>query len=410
MKETFKDKILRIVDFVLAHGKFVFPIILIAAVAVTVTIALQAGSDKVTAAESPENGQASLSDGDAPEGLVVPDATLEVNAYPEVNALINIYYLAMADGDADTIASIQSSMSDMERIRIVEMGKYIESYPVIEVYTKPGPEENSYVVIVYNKTIMSYYPEDEIPGYASYYVCTKEDGTLYINLEDVTEEVFDYIRKVAQQDDVVDLCNKIEVEYNELCLEKPELFSYITQVEQELKIAAGIALAQQISEAEGEGSEPEPEGGEQENEGETEGPVTPEQIGPIYATTTATVNVRNSDSETADRVTKVSANTKVEVLEQRLNGWSLVNYNGTEGFIKSEYLNIMESASNVQIIGTVTPTTNLNVRVAPSQTAQKLGVAVGGDELNLIADEGEWCKVVYNGQIGYVKAEYVKHN
>lgn len=410
MKGTVKDKILRIVDFVMAHGKLVFPIILIAAVAVTVTIALKAGSDKVTAAESDLNGQVSLSDGDASGELIVPDTALEVNAYPEVNALIAIYYQAMADGDADTIASIQSSMSDMERIRIMEMGKYIESYPLIEVYTKPGPEANSYVVIVYNKTIMSYYPEDEIPGYASYYVCSKEDGTLYINLEDVTEEVFEYIRKVAQQDDVVDLCNRIEVEYNELCIEKPELFNYITQVEQELKIAAGVALAQQISESEEDGSASEPDGGETENGGETAEPAAPEQIGPLYATTTTTVNVRSSDSETADRINKVPANSKVEVLEQRPNGWSQIKYEGTEGFIKSEYLSIVESANGVQTIGTVTTSTNLNVRVSPSETAEKLGVAVAGETLDLIAVDGDWCKVVYNGQIGYVKAEYVQQN
>lgn len=411
MKKTVKDKILRIVDFVLAHGKLVFPIILIAAVAVTVTIALQAGSDKVAAAEPSESGQASLSDGDdAPTELVVPDTALELNAYPDVNALIVTYFQAMADGDADTIASIQSSMDDMEHIRIEELGKYIESYPVIEVYTKPGPEENSYLVIAYNKTVMSYYPEDEIPGYASFYVCAREDGTLYINQEDVTDEVSEYIRKVVLQDDVVDLCNRIEVEYKELCIEKPELFSYITQVEQELKTAAGVILAQQISEAGGGGSVSDPNAGEDENPEETEEPVTPVQTGPLYATTTATVNVRSSDSETADKINKVSANTKVEVLEQRVNGWSRIVYDGTEGFIKSEYLSLAESVNDVQIIGTVTATTNVNVREAPSQTARKLGVTANGEILDLIAVEDDWCKVVYNGQIAYIKTEFVTQN
>ena len=410
MKGTVKDKILRIVDFVLSHGKMVFPIILIAAVAVTVTIALKAGSGRVAAAETPESGQDSLSAGDVTAELTVPDTALELNAYPEVNALIAIYFQAMADGDADTIASIQSSMDDLERIRIVELGKYIDSYPLIEVYTKPGPEENSYLVIVYNKTIMSYYPEVEIPGYASFYICTKEDGTLYINLEDVSEEVSEYIQKVVWQDDVKELCNRIEVEYKELCIEMPELFSYITQVEQELKTAAGVVLAQQISEAESEEGASGSNTGEGENGGETENPVTPEQTGPIYATTTATVNVRKSDSETADKINKVPANTKIEVLEQRANGWSRVIYEGTEGFIKSEFLNIVESANGVQTIGTVTASTNVNVRISPSETAQKLGVLVGGETLDLIAVEGDWCKVIYNGQIGYVKAEFVQQD
>lgn len=408
MKGTIKEKILQIVDFVLVHGKLVFPILLIAAVAVTVTIALKAGSDRVTAAETTENGQASLSGGDILTELVVPDTALEVDAYPEVNALIATYFQAMADGDADTIASIQSSIDDLERIRIVELGKYIENYPLIEIYTKPGPEENSYIAIAYNKTVMSYYPEVEIPGYVSFYVCSKEDGTLYINQEDVTEEVSEYILKVVLQDDVVELRNRIEVEYKELCIEKPELFSYITQVEQELKTAAGVILAQQISES--EEADGESGSGEEENEGETEEPIVPEPTGPLYATTTATVNVRSSDSQEADKINKVPANTRIEVLEQRPNGWSKVIYEGVEGYIKSEFLDIIESASNAEIIGTVTTTTNVNVRMSPSQTAQKLGVAASGATLDLIAVEGDWCKVVYDGQIGYIKSEYVQQN
>ncbi len=410
MKKIIKDKALQVVDFVLKHSRLIFPVILIAAVAVTVTIALEAKADKIDTTETQESGQDSLSEGDVPAQLVVPDTALELNAYPEVNALINAYFQAMAAGDADAVAAIQSSVDDMERIRITELGKYIESYPLIDVYTKPGPEENSYVVIAYNKTIMSYYPEDEIPGYASFYVCAREDGSLYINQEDVSEEVSEYIRKVVLQDDVVELCNRIEVEYKELCIEKPELFNYITQVEQELKTAAGVLLAQQISEEEGTGSESGSDAAVDENGGGESVPAEPEAAGPIYATTTTTVNVRSSDSETADKINKLPANTKVEVLEQKVNGWSRILYDNAEGYIKSEYLSIVESAKGVETIGTVTATANVNVRAAASETAEKLGVAVGGETLDLIALEGDWCKVVYNGQIGYVKAEFVSQN
>ena len=67
-----------------------------------------------------------------------------------------------------------------------------------------------------------------------------------------------------------------------------------------------------------------------------------------------------------------------------------------------------ESAANVETIGTVTADTNVNVRATASETGTKLGIVVGGETLDLVAREGDWCKVVYNGQIGYVKAEFVK--
>jgi uncharacterized protein YgiM (DUF1202 family) len=208
------------------------------------------------------------------------------------------------------------------------------------------------------------------------------------------------------QDDVVELCNKIEVEYKELCIARPELFNYISQVEQEVKTAAGLILAQQISEESGEEGETESteEGGDA-GLGETE---TSEETGPVYATTTATVNVRSSDSETADKINKVSANTQVQVLEQRANGWTKILYGGKEGFIKSQYLSIAESASDAEVIGTVTAITTVNVRLTASTTATKLGVVAEGESLSLVANDGEWCKVIYNGQIGYVKAEYVQ--
>ena len=55
----------------------------------------------------------------------------------------------------------------------------------------------------------------------------------------------------------------------------------------------------------------------------------------------------------------------------------------------------------------MTATTNINVRSAASETAERLGVLAGGSTLDLIANENGWCKVKYNGQVGYVKSDYV---
>lgn len=416
MKVSIKERVLQVRDFVVARGKLVFPILLIAAVAITVTIALKAGADTVNATGTSEPETASLSDGNMVAEFAVPDTPLEQNAYPELNTLVLAYFEAMANGDAEAIASIQSSLDDMERIRIEELGKYIEGYPAVEVYSKPGPEENSYIVIAYTRVIMSYYPEDYLPGYTSFYVCTDAEGKLYINKESVPEEISEYIRKVILQDDVVELCNKIEVEYKDICLNKPELFTYMSEVEQQVRVAAGEILASQISGNNGDaavsadGNSVVNEPGEPES-GSTpvpEEPSVPVQTGPVYATATTTVNVRSSDSETADKLGKVSGGTKVEVLEQKANGWSRIVYENGEGYIKSEFLNVAESATGVETIGTVTATANVNVRVTPSETAEKMGIVTGGETLDLVGTEGDWSKVIYNGQIGYVKSEYVQ--
>ena len=133
-----------------------------------------------------------------------------------------------------------------------------------------------------------------------------------------------------------------------------------------------------------------------------------EEQGPQYVTTTTTVNVRSSDSEQADKLGKVAGGTKLQVLEQRANGWTKVDYEGKEGYIKTEFLQLAESAAGAETIGTVTATTNINVRASASETADRLGVLSGGDSAELVGTEGDWSKIRYNGQIGYVKSEYVQ--
>lgn len=340
--------------------------------------------------------------------MEIPDVALELNAYPEVNNLLRTYYDAKASGDVDTIESIQNNLDDMERIKIPELANYIDSYPLIDVYTKPGPEEGSYLVIAYTHVVISYYPDDYLPGYETFYICKNEDGSLYINKGVVDESVSEYIRQVCLQDDVVELYNKITVEYNEVCLEKPEFLQYLQLIEQQVQQAAAVILANEVV-GDVSGGDVSGNTDVSANEGTDTTVTEPEApAGPIYATANTTVNVRSSDSETADKLGKLAGGTKVEVQEQKVNGWTRIVYEGKDGYVKSEFLNVAESAGNVDTIGTVTATANVNVRAAASETATKLGIVTGGESLELVAREGDWCKVIYNGQIGYVKAEFVQ--
>ena len=407
MKETIKKRVLLVRDFILARGKIVFPILLIAAVAITVVIALKI-TGKEKEGHDVANGTAAVSDGDA-QVLEIPDVALELNAYPEVNNLLKAYYDAKAAGDVEAIEALQNNMDDMERIKIPELANYIESYPLVDVYTKPGPEEDSYLAIAYTHVVISYYPDDYLPGYETFYICKNEDGSLYINKGVVDESISEYIRQVCLQDDVVELYNKITVEYNEVCREKPEFLQYLSLIEQQVQQAAAVVLANEVvgdvsggDVSTGNVDEGNPDG---ENPDVTE-PEVP--AGPVYATATTTVNVRSSDSETADKLGKLAGGTKVEVQEQKVNGWTKIVFEGKDGYVKSEYLSVAESAGNVETIGTVTATTNVNVRATASETGTKLGIVTGGETLDLIAREGDWCKVKYNGQIGYVKAEFVQ--
>lgn len=404
-----KEKIHSIGNYIIKHNKIVLPAVVVVAVAVTVSVSLSMNNGHKEAQLQAEIESASAASEAAATETATQEVPLVANEEGDIYSLIATYYNAMATGDESTLRSVCDEISDKDMYRYVELSQYIDYYPTLEIYTKTGPEEGSVIAYVYYK-IKFVGHDEEVPGYQALYICTNDSGELYIKRGENTEEVNDYIKTVSTQDDVVEFNNKITVEYNELMVEHPEVLQYISELDSQVSIAVGEKLASQVSgdtqntedgNTEGttvDGQDTSAEGGEQ----------TTEEQGPQYVTTTTTVNVRSSDSEQADKLGKVSGGTKLELLEQRPNGWTKVNYEGKEGYIKSEFLQTVESAAGAEVIGTVTATTNINVRASASETADRLGVLSGGDSADLLGTEGDWSKIRYNGQIGYVKSEYVQ--
>lgn len=403
-----KSKLTRARDYVVRHCKIVFPVLLIVVAAVTVSLALGARREKAKADEIAAESQAETETDESAVTTVQEDVPLSQNENGEIYTLLATYYNAMALGDTETILSVCSEYSDNELLRLSERAKYMEYYPALEIYTKPGPEEGSTVAYVYYKLVFVNH-EQEIPGFQAWYICTDEQGGLYINTGELSDEVNDYITAVSTQDDVVELYNRVNVEYNEVVTENPELLTYMEELSTQVNTAVGTALAKENASSEEQSEEAEGQE-EQTGEGQTteeSSAETPAEEGPKYATATTTVNVRSSDSEQADKLGKVSGGQRVQVQEVRVNGWTKILYEGKDGYIKSSYLQMEESAADQTVIGTVTATTNINVRSAASETSERLGVLAGGESLDLLAEENGWCKVNYSGQVGYVKSEYV---
>lgn len=401
-----KEKIHSIGNYIIKHNKVVLPAVVVVAVAITVSVSLSLSNRHKEAQQEAEIASAASETATEP---ATEDVPLVANEEGAVYTLIATYYNAMATGDEETLRSVCDEISDKDMYRYVELSQYIDYYPTLEIYTKTGPEEGSVIAYVYYK-ISFVGHEEEVPGYQALYICTNDQGGLYIKRGENSEEVNEYIKTVSTQDDVVEFNNKITVEYNELMVEHPEVLQYISELDSQVSIAVGEKLANQVAgetqvaeagteEGSTDGQDTQTENGEQQEA---------EDQGSQYVTTTTTVNVRSSDSEQADKLGKVSGGTKLQVLEQRPNGWTKVDYEGKEGYIKTEFLQLAESVAGAETIGTVTATTNINVRASASETADRLGVLSGGDSAELVGTEGDWSKIKYNGQIGYVKSEYVQ--
>ena len=401
-----KEKIHSIGNYIIKHNKVVLPAVVVVAVAITVSVSLSLSNRHKEAQQEAEIASAAS---ETATETATEEVPLVANEEGAIYTLIATYYNAMATGDEETLRSVCDEISDKDMYRYVEMSQYIDYYPTLEIYTKTGPEEGSVIAYVYYK-ISFVGHEEEVPGYQALYICTNDQGGLYIKRGENSEEVNEYIKTVSTQDDVVEFNNKITVEYNELMVDHPEVLQYISELDSQVSIAVGEKLANQVAaetqvaeagteEGSTDGQDTQTENGEQQEA---------EDQGPQYVTTTTTVNVRSSDSEQADKLGKVSGGTKLQVLEQRPNGWTKVDYEGKEGYIKTEFLQLAESAAGTETIGTVTATTNINVRASASETADRLGVLSGGDSAELVGTEGDWSKIKYNGQIGYVKSEYVQ--
>lgn len=401
-----KEKIHSIGNYIIKHNKVVLPAVVVVAVAITVSVSLSLSNRHKEAQQEAEIASAAS---ETATETATEEVPLVANEEGAIYTLIATYYNAMATGDEETLRSVCDEISDKDMYRYVELSQYIDYYPTLEIYTKTGPEEGSVIAYVYYK-ISFVGHEEEVPGYQALYICTNDQGGLYIKRGENSEEVNEYIKAVSTQDDVVEFNNKITVEYNELMVDHPEVLQYISELDSQVSIAVGEKLANQVAgetqvaeagteEGSTDGQDTQTENGEQQEA---------EDQGPQYVTTTTTVNVRSSDSEQADKLGKVSGGTKLQVLEQRPNGWTKVDYEGKEGYIKTEFLQLAESAAGTETIGTVTATTNINVRASASETADRLGVLSGGDSAELVGTEGDWSKIKYNGQIGYVKSEYVQ--
>lgn len=342
----------------------------------------------------------------------VDDGSLQENVYEDVNNLVKTYFDAQASGNRDTIASLKSDTTEEELIKIEKKSAYIDAFENLTVYTKLGEAENSYIAFVYYD--IHFTGIDTVaPGLTTLYVCQNDAGELHIYDGDLDEATSARIKEAASEDDVVELFNRVEVAYNGAIEADANLKTFMD----ELPTKLDTEVAQALKDA-GTQEEPQPE--EEQTEEVAAIPATTETV-----QATDTVNVRSSDSENADKLGKLDVGTQVTRYESKENGWSRIDYNGQEGYVKSEYLSVVstqevteeaaeapaentESADQTVASGKVNVKETVNVRKSASESAEKIGVAYQGENYDLVMKQADgWSKIKFNGEVGFVKSEFL---
>lgn len=141
-----------------------------------------------------------------------------------------------------------------------------------------------------------------------------------------------------------------------------------------------------------------------------------------FAAENGTVNtdalrLRSEPSTTSTTIGYLNTGAQVEILED-LGDWLKVSCDGKTGYLYAEYVSsgssasITAAASSETVAGKTGVITGniVNFRAGPSMDDAILTTLTDGTELTIEAIAGDWCQTTWEGQEGYVKADYVSVN
>ncbi len=424
---SFKEKLDKAVKSVLGdsadiqwknldHKKVYTAIAVLIAVVVLIIVLIVNGVSGGKA-KQPENKQepAAVSENETPvEEEETEENPLEINAHAEVNELVEKYFQGLASGDTELVASTVDVLSDEEKQTIERKKDYIEAYHNIACYTKKGLEENSYVVFA-SYEMKIYNIETAAPGIMALYVCTADDGSLYIYNDEAPEELTNYVLELAAEEEVAAIISDVDNRYQQLILEDADLGKFAETMLQSQK--------EETPEAE------EPDAPAENEEGETA-----DLEEPVSTVTTDTIRMRAERSTDSSILDVLAVGTSVKVYANYEDGWSKIDYNGTVGYCKTEFLENTEGvatetaeqpAETEQPVQTETPapeetaSESVNkqmqfketVRIRAERSTDSERVATGYMmELATVLENYSdgWSKIDYNGTIGYCKTEFLR--
>mgnify|MGYP001582329639 CR=1 FL=1 len=131
--------------------------------------------------------------------------------------------------------------------------------------------------------------------------------------------------------------------------------------------------------------------------------IVSEQASVTYKKTTANLNMRTGPSTSNSIITKIPEGTVVKVISSS-NGWDYVEYDGQKGYCSNSYLVATNETPTVKKI----TTTNVNFRKGPGTNYAIISTISANTVVDILSTSGDWAKVKYNGQEGYIHTDYLK--
>ncbi len=113
-----------------------------------------------------------------------------------------------------------------------------------------------------------------------------------------------------------------------------------------------------------------------------------------------------SKASTSSSTLDYAPDGEVVIVEGKVGNWYKVIYNLQEGYMSADYLDFSK-VENVELGYGVVNDTRVNMRRGPGTGYASLGKFTQGEKAYIIGINNQWYKVIYNGQICYIRSDYL---
>lgn len=357
------------------------------------------------------------------------------NNNSELTTLINNYYTAYAEGDTDTLATLATPVSDQEISYIAFYSQYIESFNDVQIYTKPGLTDNSYLVTT--EVELKYNDIDTAaPGLDFFYVETNEDGKLYINniygsfnqnnnIYEMDTEISDLIAVYIRQQDLLDLKAEVDEAYESALESDENLSALMSDTLPAAIIQWNTDYTAEVAAAAEEAAKAEEEAAAAAEAEAQEAAEAEEEANSYTGTTNAKANVRSAADASSDKLGSLESGTEITIYGEEGDFYKF-DYNGTKAYITKDAVNVGDSTEEESTEDTeeeettttaaaltagdkITLTSTVNIRSAMDSSASKVAVAYSGEEVEVVMSYAEgWTKVKYGKKEGYIRTDLLQ--
>ena len=305
---------------------------------------------------------------------------LAKDADQELVTLRDNYYAAYAAGDIETLEMLAQPLSDNEKDYIETFSAYYEDYQNITCYSAKGATDDSYMVSVcYDLKFKDV--DTAAPGMDFFYVERDGKGNLVINNiyssynftfldQDLDANLYSLILAYEKSDEVVKLQNDVQSRYDEAVKSDEKLANMVggTLREAMAKWQKNVASAAETQTTETQAGETQP---------------TETQASETQTTEPQTAETGKDDAEKKDTETEDSKK---------------------EDTAKDD----SSKEDKTKETGTVKTKDICNVRKSPSTDGELLGKVDIDVKLKKLGAKGDWTKVKFQGQTGYIKSDLLK--